>query len=165
MMPTANSIDRPNRGGITTPNTIIAAPTAMTVMVCPTPHAAPISAEPGKMGCREVDEAAGLPSRTEFKLIERFEDGTALLEARPITGRTNQIRLHLAQLGWPVVGDQAYGTEQQLGDTQTLSPNDPPLCLHSWRITFTHPLTGKRVSFEAEPPAWAERKYAVAASV
>ena len=46
MMPTANSIDRPSRGGITTPNRMIAAPTAITVMVCPTPQAAPISAEP-----------------------------------------------------------------------------------------------------------------------
>ncbi|MHA3771059.1 sulfurtransferase [Verrucomicrobiota bacterium sgz303538] len=117
----------------------------------------PISAVPGAMGSREVDEEAGQPSRTEFRVLNRDDDGTALLEARPITGRTNQIRVHLWQLGWPVVGDQAYRPEQQLGDTQTLSPNDPPLCLHAWRISFTHPLSGKRVSFEAEPPQWAER--------
>ena len=52
MMPTANSIDRPSRGGMTTPNTMIAAPTAMTVMVCPTPQAAPISAEPATLRSR-----------------------------------------------------------------------------------------------------------------
>ena len=52
MMPTANSIDRPSWGGMTTPNTMIAAPTAMTVMVCPTPQAAPISAEPAKLRSR-----------------------------------------------------------------------------------------------------------------
>src|SRR6266853_5906222 len=52
MMPTANSIDRPSFGGMTTPNTMIAAPTAMTVMVCPTPQAAPISAEPTMLRSR-----------------------------------------------------------------------------------------------------------------
>ena len=52
MMPTANSIDMPSRGGMTTPNTMIAAPTAMTVTVCPTPQAAPISAEPATLRSR-----------------------------------------------------------------------------------------------------------------
>ncbi|HKB90715.1 MAG TPA: sulfurtransferase, partial [Opitutaceae bacterium] len=63
---------------------------------------APISAEPGELGVREVDEVGGLASRTEFRVIERSADGTSLLEARPLTGRTNQIRIHLAQLGYPV---------------------------------------------------------------
>jgi len=52
LMPTANSIDRRAFGGTTTPNTMIAAPTAMTVMVCPTPQAAPISAEPATLRSR-----------------------------------------------------------------------------------------------------------------
>ena len=52
MMPTANSIDRPSCGGMTTPNTMIAAPTNMTVTVCPTPQAAPISAEPATLRSR-----------------------------------------------------------------------------------------------------------------
>ena len=51
-MPTANSIDMPSCGGMTTPNTMIAAPTAMTVTVCPTPQAAPITAQPATLRSR-----------------------------------------------------------------------------------------------------------------
>ncbi|MFN7141509.1 MAG: pseudouridine synthase, partial [Limisphaerales bacterium] len=69
---------------------------------------APISAEAGEVGTREVDMEAGLPSRTEFRVLEHLQDGTALLEARPLTGRTNQIRVHLWHLGFPVCGDQVY---------------------------------------------------------
>ncbi len=116
---------------------------------------APISVEAGEIGSREVDEVAGLAARTEFRVLERREDGTALLEARPITGRTNQIRIHCAQLGFPIVGDQAYHGGEQVGDTQTLTLSDSPLCLHAWRISFTHPISKERVSFEAEAPEWA----------
>lgn len=114
----------------------------------------PISAEPGDLGSREVDEVDGLPARTEFKVLACYSDGTTLLEARPLTGRTNQIRVHLWQLGLPVCGDPAYLPGKKLGDTQTLSPDAPPLCLHAWRISFTHPLTRKRVTFETEKPTW-----------
>jgi len=78
-----------------------------------------------------------------------------LLEARPLTGRTNQIRVHLWEMKMPVCGDQVYLREQQLGETQTLHPSDPPLCLHAWRIAFAHPLHKTRVEFCAPPPAWA----------
>ena len=115
---------------------------------------APISAEAGEVGTREVDVETGLPSRTEFRVLKRNADGTTLLEARPLTGRTNQIRIHLQHLGFPVSGDQVYLAGNKLGQTQTLHPNDPPLCLHAWRISFIHPLTRKRVEFCAEPPAW-----------
>lgn len=115
---------------------------------------APISAEPGEMGMRAVDEAAGLPARTEFRILHAFEDGTTLLEARPITGRTNQIRIHLWQLGWPVVGDPIYGAERHLGHPHTLAPGEAPLCLHSWKISFLHPLSRERLHFETELPAW-----------
>ncbi len=115
---------------------------------------APVSAEAGKLGGRRVDEA-GLEARTEFHVMKRDADGTALLEARPITGRTNQIRIHLWHLGFPIVGDAAYLAGGQVGETQTLAVADPPLCLHAWKITFTHPLSKERVMHEAEPPAWA----------
>jgi RluA family pseudouridine synthase len=116
---------------------------------------APISTEPGEVGNREVDEKDGLPSRTEFTTLHRFADGTALLEARPLTGRTNQIRVHLWELGFPVCGDQVYLPARQIGTTQTLSLNDPPLCLHAWRLSFIHPLTQQFVTFDAERPTWA----------
>ena len=79
-----------------------------------------------------------------------------MLEARPLTGRTNQIRIHLWHLGFPVCGDAAYLPGQQLGETQTLGLGDPPLCLHAWRIKFAHPLSQQPVEFTAPPPGWAE---------
>ncbi len=116
---------------------------------------APISTEPGEVGNREVDEANGLPSRTEFKVIERLADGTSLLEARPLTGRTNQIRVHLWELGLPICGDQVYLPGKKLGDVQTITIEDQPLCLHAWKLSFKHPLLHQRVTYETSKPAWA----------
>lgn len=116
---------------------------------------APISSEPREVGTREIDFEAGLPSRTEFRVLRRNSDGTALLEARPLTGRTNQIRVHLWHLGFPVCGDAVYLAGKKLGETQTLSVTDSPLCLHSWRVSFVHPLTKKLAEFTAPAPEWA----------
>jgi RluA family pseudouridine synthase len=116
---------------------------------------APISGEAGKLGGRNVD-AEGQEARTEFRVLRRDADGTTLLEARPLTGRTNQIRIHLWHLGFPIMGDAAYLADGEVGETQTLAVGDPPLCLHALRITFTHPLTKERVTFATEPPEWAK---------
>ena len=113
---------------------------------------APISARSGEMGSRTVDLEAGLAARTEFTVRERWADGTSLLEARPLTGRTNQIRVHLWHLGWPVVGDPVYLPGHQLGKMQTLPLGAPPLCLHAWRIRFVHPLTRQPAEFTAPAP-------------
>ena len=117
---------------------------------------APISMEATELGGRTVD-AQGQPARTEFRVVRRFEDGTTLVEANPITGRTNQIRLHLCHLGWPIVGEQTYLLGGRIGQTQTHGVEDLPLCLHSYRIGFRHPQSAKRVEFEYPAPAWAER--------
>lgn len=116
---------------------------------------APISAEPDVLGTRLIDEADGLPSRTDFRVLERRADGTTLLEAKLGTGRTNQIRLHLWQLGFPVCGDPAYLPDGRKGDTQTLAPGDPPLQLLAWKLAFGHPRNGSRMTLEASRPAWA----------
>jgi 23S rRNA-/tRNA-specific pseudouridylate synthase len=116
--------------------------------------AAPISAGGGELGARAVDFESGLAARTEFRVLQNNPDGTALLEARPLTGRTNQIRIHCAHLGFPVCGETVYLAGGKLGDTQTLRVDDPPLCLHAWKISFTHPLTRQRREFSAPPPAW-----------
>lgn len=116
---------------------------------------AAISAEPDVMGTRGIDELDGLPSRTDFEVIERCADGTTLLEAKLGTGRTNQIRVHLWQLGYPVLGDPAYLPNQQIGDTQTLDPESPPLQLHAWKLEFQHPASGEKLQLEAERPSWA----------
>jgi UPF0176 protein len=115
---------------------------------------APIRSTAGVLGGRDVDPE-GLPARTDFRVLRRDPDGTTLMEVRPRTGRTNQIRVHLWELGWPVVGDTAYLPDQKMGETQTIPVNAPPLCLHAWRLAFVHPVSGEWVAFEAPPP-WGE---------
>lgn len=117
---------------------------------------APIRSTPGPLGSRGVDEEDGRASLTKFRVLSRDPDGNSLLEAQPITGRTNQIRVHLWELGYPIVGDPVYLAGKTLGDTQTLGTEDEPLCLHAWRLGFEHPLSGKRVSFQARSPSWLE---------
>ena len=117
---------------------------------------APIGTIAGELGSREVDEDAGMEARTDFRVLQKNADGTTLLEARPLTGRTNQIRIHCAHLGFPVCGDPAYLADGKRGATQTLRVDDAPLCLHAWKISCLHPLTKLRMEFTAPPSAWAE---------
>ncbi len=117
---------------------------------------APISAEPQRLGTHWIDEESGQASRTDFEVIERRADGTSVLEARLLTGRTNQIRIHLWHLGHPVAGDPAYLPDGRLGDTQTLDVEAPPLQLHAWKISFHHPRSGEPMHFETERPCWAQ---------
>jgi RluA family pseudouridine synthase len=116
---------------------------------------APIGVETTELGGRAVDDQ-GLAARTEFRLLQEFNDGTSLVEARTITGRTNQIRVHLQHLGMPICGEQAYLPNHQLGETQTHHIADPPLCLHALRISLVHPLTQQRVTFACPAPSWSE---------
>jgi UPF0176 protein len=116
---------------------------------------APIGDHTTKPGGRVIDKQ-GSAALTEFRVLHRFTDGTSLVEARPITGRTNQIREHLWHLGWPILGEQAYLTSQRLGETQTHGICDPPLCLHAHRISLSHPLTGAETTFECAAPSWAK---------
>jgi 23S rRNA-/tRNA-specific pseudouridylate synthase len=114
-----------------------------------------ISAEAGETGSRAIDEQDGLLSITDFKVLSRLSDGTSLVEVRPLTGRTNQIRIHLWQLGWPICGEQLYLANHRLGGVQTVTVDDPPLCLLARSITFTHPLSGQQRTFDAPFPQWA----------
>lgn len=116
---------------------------------------APISQENGAMGTRTVDPEDGLAARTDFKVLVRNDDGTTLLEAKLGTGRTNQIRVHLWQMGMPVSGDRTYLKGGGIGNMQTLEPELDPLCLHAWKLSFDHPLTGERLQFGTERPLWA----------
>ena len=116
---------------------------------------APISADAEVAGSRCIDEMDGLPARTDFTVVQRFEDGTALLEAALYTGRTNQIRVHLWHLGYPVCGDATYLPDRKVAATQTLDCSDEPLMLHAWRISCDHPHSSKRMTFEDERPQWA----------
>jgi RluA family pseudouridine synthase len=114
-----------------------------------------ISASPAHAGSRTAD-VEGLPARTDFEVRSRDADGTSLLLVTPHTGRTNQIRIHLWHLGWPIFGDRMYRPDHQLGEVQTLPLDDEPLCLHAWRLQFLHPQSQQRVRFEAPRPQWAE---------
>ena len=115
---------------------------------------ASIGARPVEAGGRIIDPATGLPATTHFRVLSRIADGTALLEAMPITGRTNQIRIHLWHMGYPVCGDPLYQAGGVLGTTQTLLPTDLPMCLHAWKLSLTHPLQNSATYFEAPPPHW-----------
>jgi RluA family pseudouridine synthase len=117
--------------------------------------AAPISAGAGEQCSRTVDLENGLAARTEFRVRRRGTDGTNLIEVRPLTGRTNQIRVHLWHLGFPVLGDTVYLPGQQLGHTPP-AVGDPPLCLHAAWIRFLHPLSLKPIEFTAPMPTWAK---------
>lgn len=83
------------------------------------------------------------PSQTGYETIERFSDA-ALLECRLITGRTHQIRVHLAAVGHPIAGDTMYGLRTPLIERQAL---------HARRLTIRHPATDDLLTLEAEPPA------------
>lgn len=116
---------------------------------------APISEKAGPAGAREID-LEGLTARTEFEVVQRLDDGSSLVKAKPITGRTNQIRIHLWHLEMPIVGDPTYKGARALAETQTLSMAEAPLCLHSQSIQFFHPITKQALHFEAPMPNWAK---------
>ena len=114
---------------------------------------APIACEPTTVGARDI-APFGLPAKTEFRVLRRDSDGTALIEARPLTGRTNQIRAHLWHLGHPIVGDPVYLKNGNLGASQTLHPSDPPMCLHAHRLALRNPLDNQLIRFESPEPSW-----------
>jgi len=115
----------------------------------------PISAERGKGGTRTVDPNNGKAARTRFRAIKSCSDGTTLVEAIPETGRTNQIRIHLWSLGMPVMGDPSYLPGERIEASQTLGVKDPPMCLHAAELTFTHPTSGRAVTWRSPVPRWA----------
>ncbi len=98
----------------------------------------------------------GRSSRTLWWVRERFA-GLALLECRPITGRTHQIRVHLAHIGHAIVGDPLYAGRQwrelKHKELQLACRAFPRQALHAWRLAFRHPRSGETVSFEAPLPA------------
>lgn len=107
-----------------------------------------VEAPLGRRGARILVQAGtGRRAATEVSVRERFDRAT-LVEARPRTGRTHQIRVHLAAIGHPVLGDRAYGGAGQ--DATRLGLGRP--FLHSWRVVFDHPVTGRRVSAEEPLP-------------
>lgn len=114
-----------------------------------------ISRDAVDCGGRVIDEQNGLPAETRFERIHQFADGTTLLRVVPLTGRTNQIRVHLWHLGMPIVGDPLYLPDGALGTTQT-QENGVPMCLHAAELSFRHPLHKEFVTYTAPSPQWAK---------
>jgi len=108
---------------------------------------APIGRSP-RDPTRMAVAATGRPARTHYRVESAFEEpvAAARLACRLETGRTHQVRVHLAAIGHPVVGDARYG-----GDRPTLPAPRP--CLHAARLGFRHPSTGERLAFESAVPA------------
>ena len=88
----------------------------------------------------------GRPAVSEFRIIERFEDEPVLVEVKLLTGRTHQIRVHMAFIEAPIVGDITYGNRRQkLGLRRQF--------LHAAHLCFDQPTTGERLCFESPLPA------------
>lgn len=94
-----------------------------------------------------VRRGTGVEAVTELEVRERFP-GATLLVARPWTGRTHQIRVHLRSVGHPILGDRAYGGGGD--DARRLRLSRP--FLHAWRLSFPHPVTGDRIEVEEPLP-------------
>lgn len=99
--------------------------------------------ESGMMVHSSPVDNGGRLAITHYKTIRRG-NGFSLVELQLETGRKNQIRVHMKELGHPVVGDRRYGAQY-----------DPlgRLCLHAFKLCFTHPVTGENVEFEDEYPS------------
>jgi 23S rRNA pseudouridine1911/1915/1917 synthase len=96
--------------------------------------------------------AAGKPAVTHWRVVERFGAHAALLECRLETGRTHQIRVHMAEAGQPVLGDRTYGRAPRDPWLRGLAEGIGRQALHARRLAFRHPRTGALVDCEAERP-------------
>ncbi len=104
---------------------------------------APIARRPLPSLLRFVSEE-GKPSVTEFRVLER-RDGKCKLALRPVTGRTHQLRVHCAHMGWPILGDPQYGSEGSMAASEGLFHQQ--LCAK--RLELTHPVTGETLVLES----------------
>ena len=112
----------------------------------------PIGRDPGDPRKRAVLRE-GRRAISEFTVVERFADGRALVHVKLLTGRTHQIRVHMAYLGCPIVGDALYGFRKQILRGQFL---------HAWQLCFDHPRNLERVCYNSPLP---ERLEAVLAEL
>ena len=104
----------------------------------------PLRANVGKKHRTAVDDKNGKPAETHFRVIKRYQDA-ALVEAKPMTGRTHQIRVHAYALGHPLLGDILYSAKETWLITRP--------ALHAQSLSLIHPITNERMKFTAPHPA------------
>lgn len=97
---------------------------------------------------RRITAEDGAPSVTHYELLESHS-GFSLLRLRLETGRTHQIRVHMAAIGHPLLGDRLYGTSDSLALTESMGI--PHHLLHAEKLSFRHPLTGAYISLCSRP--------------
>ena len=107
---------------------------------------APIARHPVDRKRMAVDRANGKRAVTHWEVLERYS-GYTYLKCRLETGRTHQIRVHLASLNHPLLGDTVYGSKKPV-------PGLVGQCLHAKKLSFLHPGTGERVTVECPLPCW-----------
>jgi len=106
----------------------------------------PLGRHPSIKTRMAVAERGGRAAETRYQLVWSAPDKSAsLLRVRIMTGRTHQIRVHLASLGHPILGDAVYADRQ----TAACAPRQ---MLHAWQLRFEHPRTGEPLDFQAPPP-------------
>ena len=107
---------------------------------------APIARKPLPSLLREIRED-GKPSVTRWQVLERQEK-LCKLELHPVTGRTHQLRLHCAHMGWPILGDPQYGTPESQAFSQALGLETQQLCAVG--LSFSHPVTGEPMRLRSQ---------------
>ena len=107
---------------------------------------AAIAADWPRRPLRVIDAAAGKPSSTRWRVLQPLPAQNAThLQLTPLTGRTHQLRVHLAHIGHPILGDALYGSE-------AVQARAPRLLLHATTLSFAHPLTQRPMRFESPAP-------------
>ena len=104
----------------------------------------PLSADWPNRPRQQIDTVAGKPSLTRWQRLAVGE-GHSVLLLQPVTGRSHQLRVHLAAIGHPILGDTLYAPP-------AVRDAAPRLLLHAWRLTAPHPDTGEPTHFESPPP-------------
>ena len=102
----------------------------------------PIAADWPKRPLRKIDSELGKPSLTRYRLISLDKSNGTRIELEPVTGRTHQLRVHMAAIGHPILGDALYGDVHSA----------PRLLLHATTLDLLHPLTGATLHFVSSAP-------------
>ena len=101
----------------------------------------PIAADWPNRPLRKIDAVSGKPSLTRYRMLDRDADATRV-ELEPVTGRTHQLRIHMAAIGHPILGDALYG----------YAASASRLMLHARSLSFPHPDSTEPLNFRSEAP-------------